>query len=488
MDPKNLENLVVHPLADHSGITVLIVDDDEGARDSLTQYLCSSGWNTLTAESGDKAIEMVKSGQGDIIISDVRMPGMNGIDLTRRIKTIDPHIEVLIATGHSTEDLAIEALKAGAFDYFRKPLDVVEVSTSLERTKKYWEMKLENSRLKAVIERIANINDNHAFISESASAKTMLQKIEKVADSPGTTVLLTGESGVGKEVAARLIHKLSKPPSSPFIAINCGGIAETLLEAELFGKEKGAYTGADKTTPGIFEMANDGTVLLDEISEMSFQAQSRFLRVLEERRVRRVGGSKEIDVGNTRIIASTNKNLQERVEKNEFREDLYFRIMVAPIHIPPLHERREDILPLAYHFLTSFTKRTGKKLSFDKTTEKVLLAYNFPGNVRELRNIVERAAVFTSHCVIQPKDLGIQLSLIDFDHLPELKTTDLKIELHGLNLAEIEAETIRKALSEYSTNHSAAARELGITPQALYRKMEKYGIKRLNSPEDFLQE
>ena len=478
MEPNHQQNLKDPQLLDNLALTILIVDDDEGARDSLTKYLRSSGWKTLAAESGEKAVELVKSGKGDIIISDVRMPGMNGIDLTHRIKTIDPNIEVLIATGHSSEDLAIEALKAGAFDYFRKPLNVVEVSTSLERTKRYREMKLENSRLKAVIERISNMNDEHTFIGESAASKTMLRKIQKVADSPITTVLLTGGSGVGKEVAARLIHKLSRPSSSPFIAINCGGIAETLLEAELFGKEKGAYTGADKTTPGIFEMANDGTVLLDEISEMSFQAQSRFLRVLEERKVRRLGGTKEISIGNTRIIAATNKNLQEYVEENKFREDLYFRIMVAPIHIPPLHERPEDILPLAYHFLHTFTNNSGKNLSFDKITERVLLAYKFPGNARELRNIVERAAVFTSASTIQPKDLGIDLSVIDFEHLPELKAPDVEFEASSLNLAEIETEAIRKAISEYPTNHSAAARELGITPQALYRKMDKYGIRR----------
>ena len=434
----------------------------------------------MTAESGEKAIELIKLGHGDIIISDVRMPGMNGIDLTRNIKKIDPNIEILIATGHSTEELAIEALKAGAFDYFRKPLSVVEVSTSLERTKKYCEIKLENSRLKAVIERIANLNDEHAFIGESAASKKMLRKIEKVANSPTTTVLLTGESGVGKEVAARLIHKLSKPSGSPFIAINCGGIAETLLEAELFGKEKGAYTGADKTTPGIFEMANNGTVLLDEISEMSFHAQSRLLRVMEERSVRRVGGTKEIAIGDTRIIAATNKNLQERVEKKDFREDLYFRIMVAPLHIPPLHQRPEDILPLAYHFLNWVTKNTGKNLSLEKITERVLLAYKFPGNARELRNIIERAAIFTCNSTIHPKDLGIDLSSIDFDHLPELKTLDVEFEASSLNLAELESEAIQKAISEYPANHSAAARELGITPQALYRKMDKYGIKRPN--------
>lgn len=463
-------------------LTILIVDDDDGARDSLTKYLNSCGWDTLAAESGEQAIEMVKSGQCDIIISDVRMPGMNGIDLTRKIKTIDPNIEVLVATGHSTEDLAIEALKAGASDYFRKPLNVVEVSTSLERTKKYREIKLENSRLKAVIERITNLDDGrHVFIGESTAAKRMLRKIEKVADSPITTVLLTGESGVGKEVAAHLIHKLSRPSSSPFIAVNCGGIAETLLEAELFGKEKGAYTGADKTTPGIFEMANNGTVLLDEVSEMSLHAQSRFLRVLEERRVRRLGGTKDINIGNTRIIASTNRNLKENVDNKEFREDLYFRIMVAPIHIPPLHERPEDILPMACHFLNSFTRNTDKMFSLDKTTESVLLAYKFPGNARELRNMIERAAVFSSGSTIQPKDLGIDLGSIDFEDLPDLKSADLALEISSLNLADIEAEAIRKAISERPANHSAAARELGVTPQALYRKMEKYGIKRQNT-------
>lgn len=481
METIHQEDLKNPQFGHNSALTILIVDDDEGVRDSLTQYLCSSGWNTVSAQSGSEAIELVKSGQGDIVISDVRMPGMSGIDLTRKLKTIDSNIEVLIATGHSSEGLAIEALKAGAFDYFRKPLDVVEVSTSLERTKRFREMKLENSRLKAVIERIATINDDHAFIGESLAAKMMLRKIEKVAHSPITTVLLTGESGVGKEIVARLVHKLSRSPSSPFIAVNCGGIAETLLEAELFGKEKGAYTGADKTTPGIFEMANNGTVLLDEISEMSFQAQSRFLRVLEERKVRRVGGTKEICIGNTRIIAATNKNLQERVEKNKFREDLYFRIMVAPIHIPPLHERPDDILPLAYHFLNRFTKSLEKEFRFEKITEQVLLAYNFPGNARELRNIVERAAIFASASAIQPKDLGIDLSSIDFEDLPELKTSDVEFEVSSLNLAEIEEEAIRKATSDYPGNHSAAARQLGITPQSLYRKMDKYGIKQPTS-------
>ena len=198
----------------------------------------------------------------------------------------------------------------------------------------------------------------------------------------------------------------------------------------------------------------------------------------KEKKVRRVGGTKEISIGNARIIAATNKNLQERVENNEFREDLYFRIMVAPIHIPPLHERPEDILPLAYHFLNSFIKNSGKNLSIDKITERVLLAYKFPGNARELRNIIERAAVFTSDSTIQPKDLGIDLNVIDFEHLPELKTQEVEFEASSLNLSEIEAQAVRTAIAEYPANHSAAARELGITPQALYRKMDKYGIKR----------
>ena len=463
-------------LDSNHNLRVLIVDDDAAVRDSLTEYLQSAGWKTVATESGHKALDIVASGDGDIVITDVRMPGMDGISLTKKLKEIDPDIEVLIATGHSNEDLAIEALKAGAFDYFRKPIKAKDVEVSLQRTQKYRHMRLENTRLKAVVEKLSKVDSRHSFVGKSAATKTIMQQIEKVVAHPGTMILLTGESGVGKEVAARLIHKLTKSASSPFIPVNCGGIAETLLEAELFGREKGAYTGADKTVPGVFEMATDGTVLLDEIGEMSCHAQSRFLRVLEDRSVRRLGGTKEIHLNNTRIIAATNKDLSRLVEEGKFREDLYFRIMVAPIHIPPLRERPDDILPLAHHFLDKLIETTGKKFHLTKAAEQTLLSYDFPGNTRELRNIIERATVFSNSAEIDSPDIGIGSNTNPSHARSKANDIPNSDKLTSLKLGEHEQSLVRKALLLYPNNHSAAARALGITPQALYRKLSKYEI------------
>ena len=470
MDKNKLES--------NDNLIILIVDDDEAVRDSLTEYLQSAGWTTASAESGNKALEIVGSGKGSIVITDVCMPGMDGISLTRKLRLIDPDIEVLIATGHSNEDLAIEALKAGAFDYFRKPIKAQDVEASLQRTKKYREIRLENTRLKAVVERLTKVDNKHSFVGKSNPAKFIIQQTEKVASSsPETLILLTGQSGAGKEVIARLIHKLSQSPSSPFIPVNCGGFVETLLEAELFGHEKGAFTGADKIVPGVFEIAADGTILLDEISEMSMQAQSRFLRVLEDRCFRRLGGTKEISMQNSRIIAATNMNLEKLVEDGKFRQDLYFRIMVAPIHIPPLRERPADILPLAHHFLSKIKKIRGKKFRLSKNAECALLNYNFPGNARELRNMIERATIFSNSNEIQPSDLGIG---------PDFKTSSYASlgekgihpdEQSSLNLADYEKNLISKVLLLYPKNHSAAARVLGITSQTLYRKMNKYNLE-----------
>ncbi len=464
-------------LTPRARLTVLIVDDDYAVRDSLSGYLESTGWHTAMAETAEKGLELVKSGEGDIVITDVRMPGMNGIELTSKIKEFDPDIEVLIATGHSDESLVIDALKVGAFDYFRKPINAKEVAVSLERTRRFRELKLENKRLKALVERYTKVDDRHSFIGQSPATQALMSQIEKVAASPNTTVLLTGESGVGKEVAARLIHKISRPPSAPFIAVNCGGIAETLLEAELFGREKGAYTGADKMVPGVFELGAGGTVLLDEISEMSSQAQSRFLRVLEDSCIRRLGGTKELVIDNTRIIAATNRDLKKRVADGKFREDLYFRVMVAPIHIPPLRKRTTDILPLAKYFLDIVNKRNEIGFYFSKQAEVALMQYDFPGNTRELRNMVERGTVFAATSEINPPDLGIDTVATDSAQATSASSTGQSVLSDNLDLAANEGNLVRTAISLNPSNHSAAARALGITTQALYRKIEKFQLK-----------
>lgn len=465
------------PAKQNSPITVLVVDDDEAVRDSLSGYLQSMGWNTLTAESAVKALDQVRKVPPDVVITDVRMPRTDGIELTRRLKEIDPDLEVIIATGHSTEALAIDAIRAGAFDYFHKPVDAQEVTASLQRLQRFNEMKRANRRLQAVVSHYAKIDPARQWVAESATAKVTLRQLEQIARSPATTILLTGESGAGKEVAARLIHQWSKAPGTPFIPVNCGAIPETLLESELFGREKGAYTGADKTSPGVFEMALGGTVLLDEIGEMSMSAQSRFLRVIEEKRFRRVGGVKEIAIDDTRIIAATNRNLEEMVKAGQFRQDLYFRIAVAPVHLPPLRERREDVLPLASHFLRDLNGHGARQVAFAPAAIQALTKHDFPGNCRELRNRIERALIFATDGEITPADLGLVNPEPTAAANAKGNSPEVSADTLGFNLANHEIDLIRKALQLAANNHTAAARALGISPQALYRKLEKYKIK-----------
>ena len=448
-------------------VDILLVDDDEAVRDSLGEYLESMGWNVKTADCAEKGLEIAETGYGDIVLSDVRMPGMDGIEFLKNLKELNHDLEVLIITGHSNEALAIEALKSGAFDYFRKPINPKEVINSLEKTSAFQLLKKENRNLKALLERYNHIDDRHNFLGDGAVSRILLNKLEKVAKVPEATVLLCGESGTGKEVAARLIHKLSRNPSAPFIAINCGAVAENILESELFGHEKGSFTGADRTKPGIFETAEGGTVLLDEISEMSMHAQSRFLRVLEERRYRRVGGIKEIDIKGVRIIAATNKDLEELVGNEKFRHDLLFRINVAKIDIPTLKERKDDISNLAEYFLDDQRKIQNRDFELTEAALNSLKEYDFPGNIRELRNLIEKAAIFAATDKISPIDLGLGLAKGESAEMVSIET---------LNLAQNECALLQEAVRRHPGNHSAAARELGITPQSLYRKIEKFNL------------
>ncbi|HAR67217.1 MAG TPA: hypothetical protein DCR55_13535 [Lentisphaeria bacterium] len=448
-----------------SEFTILVVDDDEAVRDSLSGYLEAEGWTVKQAASGPEALEVVRTAAIDAVISDIRMPGMDGITLLKKLKELHSDVEVLITTGHSSEDTAISALKAGAFDYFRKPLEGQKISASLRRTKRLCELKQENHRLSALVERLNKGTDRCAFVGDSPAAKRLLGMIEKVSASPHSTVLVTGESGTGKEIAARLIHYLTNGGEGPFMALNCGGVAETLLESELFGHERGAFTGADKRSPGIFEMAIGGTVFLDEIGELSMAAQTRLLRVLEERTVRRLGGQREVSVANTRVISATNRNLADCVEQGTFREDLYYRIQVAPILVPPLRERRQDIIPLALHFLQQLGQRIGRTWSLSESAHQALIQAEFKGNIRDLRNMIERGVIFADNDVIEPRDLGLMIQ--GETRLPDTGS---------YNLRDHEVMLLQAALKEHPGNHSAASRALGISPQALYRKIEKFGL------------
>lgn len=449
-----------------SDFTILIVDDDEAIRDSLSGYLEAEGWGVRTSASAADALAEVRKGDVDAVISDICMPGMDGLTLLRHLHETEPELEVLISTGFSTESSAIDALKAGAFDYFCKPIHGADISASLRRTRRLCELKRENRRLSALVERMSGDKQRHAFVGQSPTARHLLGQLQKVAAARHATLLLTGESGVGKEVAARCVHQLSCP-KGPFIPLNCGGIAETLIESELFGHERGAFTGADKQRPGIFEMAQGGTVFLDEISEMSLTAQSRLLRVLEERVLRRVGGSREISIADTRVIAATNRDLDACVQDGSFREDLYYRIMVAPINIPPLRDRRQDIPLLAQHFLDQLQARGLRNCSLSEAALAALSGADFPGNIRDLRNMIERATIFSGGDTLVPADFGLASEV----------ATRLPSDA-GLDLAANEKLLISSAIADHPGNHSAAARALGITPQALYRKVDKHGIAR----------
>ena len=458
-------------------LQVLIVDDDEAVRDSMSGFLRSRGWCVKSASSASEALEVLaKCDDVDVVITDVRMPGMSGISLLGEIRKRHPHVEVLICTGFSNESLAISALRAGAFDYFRKPLDGNEVAAALERTRRYKNLQNENSRLRAVIAKQSSKELGDVVIGENGGMRTILKQVRRVAEIPTATVLLTGESGAGKEVVARLIHRLGHPPGAPFVALNCGGIAETLLEAELFGHEKGAFTGAVRATAGVFEMAKGGTVLLDEISEMSSAAQSRFLRVLEERTLRRLGGSREIDVRDTRVIAATNRDLTAMVAAGDFRQDLYYRIQVACIHVPPLRERRNEIPALARRFLERAATATDRQFELTAAGEAALLAHDYPGNVRELRNLIDRACIFADDCHIGPRELGLHesgqvLPLVNRDAESQ---DDSESPLPTLEAAE--RQLIETAVARHPGNLSAAARALGLTPQTMYRRLAKFGL------------
>jgi len=447
--------------------TVLLVDDDDINLSILSSYLTSQKWKVICVSSGIKALKKLEDPSIKIVITDIQMPDMDGLMLLKKIKEFRKDVEVIMVTAHSSEDIAIRALKAGAFDYFRKPVNVEFVMMSLLKTRHIAELVKKNNRLESLV---GLLSAGKREILMSNSSNQMMGMLEKIAKTTDASVLITGESGSGKEVVARLLHQMSKPGKAPFVAMNCGGISENLLERELFGNERGAYTGAEKQMPGIFELALGGTVLLDEITEMDIAGQSRFLRVLEDRSFRRIGGSTELSLGDTRIMATTNKNLEYLVREGKFREDLFFRLDVLAVSVPPLRERKDEILPLAKFFLNAYC--SGRSLSFSSEAEQVLCQYNYPGNIRELKNIIQNAAVLSSGDLIDASDLRLH-KLFQKSEPFEVKALP---KPNTFNLLKYEIELIRRSLLAFNNNQASAARALGITPQALNRRVKKYNL------------
>ena len=449
-------------------VKILVIDDDESLRRVLEYNLAEEGYAVLTAASGEQGLDLLKKEGADLVVTDVRMAGMDGLQVLERAHKLDPHVQVIILTAFGTIEMAVEAMKAGAFHYISKPFNRDELKLTIRKALQLKELERENVALRQELR--VRIGLDH-IIADSRPMKAILEMVQRVAPTE-TTVLILGESGTGKELIARAIHANSPRAGGPFVAVNCAAIPEHLLESELFGHVKGAFTGAIRDRVGRFEAAEGGTIFLDEIGEMRPELQVKILRCLEERTLERVGDNRPIRV-DVRILAATNKDLAKAIQAGEFREDLYYRLNVVPLSIPPLRERREDIRPLAQHFL----KRLGAspRLTIAPDAFRALETYEWPGNVRELENALERAMIFHRGDVITLNDLP---ETVRAPRSREAVALPVSLPEAGLSLEEVEKELILRALQKHDWNQSRAARYLGITRHTLLYRMEKHSIVR----------
>lgn len=445
---------------------ILIVDDEKTICETLAQVLSEEGYETETANNGREALEKVQESNFEVVITDLKMPELGGIELLEKIKLISPETSVIIITAYGSMESAIEALRLGAYDYIVKPLDFEDVTLRIKRLLQHRELVRENKLLREAVWEKYNFSN---IIGESPPMKRVFRMIQKVAQTKGN-VLITGKSGTGKELVARAIHYNSPRKGKPFVAINCGAIVDTLMESELFGHKKGAFTGAVQDKEGYFKAADGGTLFLDEVGEIPLHLQVKLLRAIETGEILPVGSSEPVKV-DVRLIAATNRNLAEEVEKGNFREDLFYRLNVIEIKLPPLSERREDIPLLVNHFIQKYNRELNRHIQgVDNETMKVLLNYEWKGGIRELENVLERAIILADGNVITRKDLPPNL-VKDVSYLRETPTT-LK-----LALAQFEKNHILKVLKETGGNKVHAAQLLGIGLSSLYRKLDEYNIE-----------
>lgn len=442
-------------------LSILVVDDELAVRDSLENWFKEDGYQVETAEDAKVALERIQQHPFHIILVDIKMPGMDGLELHRRIRQVHSEAIVIIMTAFASVDSAVQALKDGAYDYVCKPFDPDALTHMIRNAARQIELHDENLSLKERIENLENIDH---IIGRSTAILEVLDQVRVVADAD-STVIITGESGTGKELIAKAIHMNSSRRFFPMVTVHCGAIPENLLESELFGHERGAFTGAQYARKGKFELADGATIFLDEIGTISMKMQVELLRVLETRTFSRVGGNRDLK-SDFRIICATNRNLQEMVQRGEFREDLFYRLNVFNIQIPPLHQRVEDIEPLAAYFIQKYSRQMNRPTSkISPRALKALEEYEFPGNVRELENMIERAIVVGDSDTIRRK------------HLP------LDLEEHHASdgvesMQELEKVHIRKLLDRYDWNVSRTARALEIDRVTLYNKLKKYGIEK----------
>ncbi|MBY0278630.1 sigma-54 dependent transcriptional regulator [Candidatus Binatia bacterium] len=448
---------------------ILVVDDEERMASVVAMALGRAGYECETCTSGEAALAAVDARGADAVVTDWRMPGMDGIELLRRLHQKRPTLPVILITAHGSVPSAVAAMREGAFDYLTKPFDNDELRALVGRALDLTRLERENRYLK---QEVASRYAPDAMVAESARSKELLDLVRRVAPSKAT-VLIQGESGTGKELVARLLHYWSDRVGQPFVAVNCKAFAEGVLESELFGHEKGAFTGAAATRAGCFERAQGGTLFLDEIGEISLDFQAKLLRVLQEGEVLRVGGTqaRRVDV---RVVAATNRVLRDDVQAGRFRDDLFFRLNVIPVQLAPLRERREDVLPLVHHFLARHAAGGGRRLTLSQEAERAIVEHAWPGNVRELENVMERALVLARGDAITPEDLLLEQTL--GTSAPARAAVDTSGTLQECLDRAAEAR-IRAALEAAQGQRVEAARALGIERTTLYRMMKRLGME-----------
>lgn len=446
---------------------VLVVDDEPAHLKMLEAVLCDEGYEVRLVDDGETAVAALEEQFYDLILMDVRMNRMGGIEALKQIKEISPGLPVIMMTAYASVGTAVDALKSGAYDYLTKPLDIDELKILVHKTLHHHQLEQENIFLK---EQLADRFDFSNIIGQSAAMQKLFETMALVAPSDAT-IIITGDSGTGKELIANAIHQNSPRREKPLIKVNCAALPETLLESELFGHEKGSFTGAVKSRKGRFHLAHKGTIFLDEIAEMTAATQAKILRVLQEREFEPLGSSNTVQV-DTRVIAATNRNLEEEIKQGRFREDLYFRINVINLNVPPLQYRREDIPLLADFFLKRYAEKNRRLIKgFTPRAIDVLMRYDWPGNIRELENMVERAVIMARSDIITPADLSDTLQALDYEN--QQSEIDLS---PGRSLKDVEKEMILRTLEMAEGNRTHTAKILGISRRTLQLKLKEYGI------------
>ena len=444
--------------------TILIIDDEKNIREGLGAAFEMEGYEVRLAANGKEGLDCIAKGDIDLVVTDLRMDGISGEEVLRRVTTETPGIPVIVLTGHGSIDAAVDAMRNGAYDFLTKPLNLDRLSMLVKRALERRELSLQHTQLKAEVSS-AHTLDN--MIGKSGEMQKVFTLIKKVAPTKAS-VLITGESGVGKELVADAIHNLSPRSAHEMIKVHCAALSETLLESELFGHEKGAYTGAEKMQKGRFELAHESTIFLDEIGEVNASVQVKLLRVLQDHKIIRVGGEKTIDI-DVRVIAATNRDMEKEVKEGRFREDLYYRLNVVHIAVPPLRERRDDIPLLLNAFLKEYAKENGKNVTgIDNRARALLYKYDWPGNIRELRNCIESAVVMCGGNEITPEDLPPTVSA-------SIAAPSITIPV-GTTLDDAEKAIICENLAANKGNKSKTADILGIGRKTLHRKLQEYGI------------